>query len=125
MSPIWPIQLSYLIIELDSSDGDRPYDYTVVGYPSRAYCWIMCRSPSMQADLFEGICWRLVNEHGYDISNLVRVVHSSSSSAPLSRTSSENSVNLASFVNKELELFDVLKVIGKGILSMSRIHLQP
>ena len=114
MSPIWPIQLPYQIIELDDDEGGRPYSYTVVGYPSRAYCWIMHRTPMMPADLFDGICRRLTQEHGYNLSNLVKVAHSSSAVAPFLRNSSDLSVNMTSFANRELELFDILKLIGKG-----------
>lgn len=114
MSPIWPIQLPYLIIELDGEEGSNPYSYTVVGYPSRAYCWIMHRTPAMPADLFEGICRRLAHEHGYNLSNLVTVAHSASAGAPLLRSPSDLSVNMSSFANRELELFDILKLIGKG-----------
>ena len=43
VSPFWPLKLPYLIIELDQSEGSHPYKYTVIGYPSRAYVWIMAR----------------------------------------------------------------------------------
>merc|ERR1711916_105842 len=38
VSPLWPIKLPYLILEVDEECS-----YTVIGYPSRAYCWIMAR----------------------------------------------------------------------------------
>ena len=115
VSPIWPIQLPYLIIELDEEKGDHPYRYAVVGYPSRAYCWVLHRTPVMSADLFDGICRRLTQDHGYNLSNLVKVAHSGSIEAPLLRSPSDLSVNMAAFANKELELFDILKLIGKGV----------
>ena len=43
VSPFWPLKLPYLILELDQSEGSHPYKYTVIGYPSRAYVWIMAR----------------------------------------------------------------------------------
>merc|ERR1719223_1409859 len=42
VSPTWPVKLPYHIIELGND-----YEYCVIGYPSRDYCWIMSRQPVM------------------------------------------------------------------------------
>jgi apolipoprotein D and lipocalin family protein len=67
--------LPYLIIELDRSEGTHPYKYTVVGYPSRAYVWIMAREPTMDEALYKSICDRLQKDHLYDLKGMVKVEH--------------------------------------------------
>ena len=42
MQFLWPFKLPFLIIELD-----KEYTYTVIGYPSRKFVWIMAREPKM------------------------------------------------------------------------------
>lgn len=76
VSPMWPLKLPYLIIELDSTEGTAPYEYTVIGYPSRAYVWIMARQPTMDEKLYDDICGRLKTQHHYDLDGLVKVPHS-------------------------------------------------
>jgi apolipoprotein D and lipocalin family protein len=41
-SPLWPIDLSYLILWVDTD-----YRYALVGYPGRGYGWVLSRSPTM------------------------------------------------------------------------------
>mmetsp|Transcript_7462 Transcript_7462/g.19418 ORF Transcript_7462/g.19418 Transcript_7462/m.19418 type:complete len:168 (+) Transcript_7462:26-529(+) len=78
VSPFWPLKLPYLVVEatekLDADDA-----WFVVGYPSRAYCWIMARKPEMADETYEGITRRLVDTHAYPEaaikSKLVKVPH--------------------------------------------------
>jgi lipocalin len=63
VSPMFPIKLSYPIIELDEDN----YDYVVVGSENRAYAWIMGRSPVMKDETYNMLKQRLVERHQYDL----------------------------------------------------------
>jgi apolipoprotein D and lipocalin family protein len=54
------LKVPYLIIDLDPD-----YQWTVVGYPSRRYGWIMARETSLPRDTLDGIFARL-KAQGYD-----------------------------------------------------------
>lgn len=69
VSPFGPIRMPYPIIELDADK----YDYCVIGYPSRDYCWIMSRKPVMAEDTYDMLTKRLVDKHQYDLEGLRRV----------------------------------------------------
>lgn len=69
VSPCWPIKMTYPIIELDEKD----YSYAVIGYPSRAYCWILSRSPVMDEKLYKNIEKKLVENHQYELEGLRKV----------------------------------------------------
>jgi apolipoprotein D and lipocalin family protein len=62
-----PIKVPYLVIDL-AQDGS----YTVIGYPSRDYVWIMARGKSLSDEVWAGITSRL-QEQGYDTSKIQRV----------------------------------------------------
>jgi len=66
ISPLWPIKLSYLILEADTTN----YQYCIVGYPSRAYCWILARTPQISDELYQDLCGRLTGKHQYDLTGL-------------------------------------------------------
>lgn len=69
VSPFWPIKMTYPIIELD----EKEYSYAVIGYPSRAYCWILSRTPTMEETLYSDIEKKLVDNHQYDLEGLRKV----------------------------------------------------
>jgi len=69
VSPFFPIKMTYPIIELD----EKNYSYAVVGYPNRAYCWILSRTPTMNDRLFEDLQKRLVDNHQYDLQGFRKV----------------------------------------------------
>ncbi len=69
ISPFWPIVLPYMIIDLDTEN----YNYVVIGYPSREYCWIMCRKPTMDTLLYAKITENLQNIHKYDLTGLRKI----------------------------------------------------
>ena len=69
VSPLWPIKLPYLLLEVDTKN----YNYCVVGYPSRAYCWIMGRTPHMEDGLYQDLVQRLETKHQYDLTGLRKV----------------------------------------------------
>uniref|UniRef100_A0A7R9VYL0 Lipocalin/cytosolic fatty-acid binding domain-containing protein n=1 Tax=Pseudictyota dubia TaxID=2749911 RepID=A0A7R9VYL0_9STRA len=69
VSPFGPIRMPYTIIELDANK----YDYCVIGYPSREYCWIMSRRPVMEEDTYDMLTKRLTEKHQYDLNGLRRV----------------------------------------------------
>lgn len=63
VSPVWPLKLPYLIIDVDVQD----YKYAVIGYPSRAYAWLLYRHPQMPQDLYDRLTKELVEVHGYNL----------------------------------------------------------
>lgn len=69
VSPFWPIKMPYLILEVDEACKD----YTVIGYPSRDYCWIMSRTPRMEEKTYERLTKLLVEKHQYDLDGLRKV----------------------------------------------------
>jgi apolipoprotein D and lipocalin family protein len=62
-----PLKLPYLVIDL-APDGS----YTVIGYPSREYVWVMARGKSLPDETWSGIYARL-KEQGYDTDKIQRV----------------------------------------------------
>jgi apolipoprotein D and lipocalin family protein len=62
-----PLKLPFLVIDL-ATDGS----YTVIGYPSREYVWIMARAKSLPEKTWTEILARLKTQ-GYDISKIQRV----------------------------------------------------
>ena len=60
--------MPFLIIDLDDD-----YQYTVIGYPSRKYVWIMAREPKLSDEVYEGILSNLA-EVGYDISQINKIL---------------------------------------------------
>ena len=69
VSPFWPVKMPYPIIEID----DKHYQYVVVGYPSRQYCWIMSRKPTMEEATYNMLTERLKMRHQYDLEGLRKV----------------------------------------------------
>jgi apolipoprotein D and lipocalin family protein len=61
--PFWG---EYWIVDLGAD-----YEYAVVGHPSRDYLWILSRTPTMDAAVYEGILERL-RAQGYEVDRLVR-----------------------------------------------------
>ena len=61
--------MPYLILEVD----DECKDYAVIGYPNRAYCWILGRKPVMDDDTYQMLTKRLEEKHQYDLTGLRRV----------------------------------------------------
>jgi len=61
------LRLPYLI--LDVADD---YSWSVVGYPTRAYLWIMARTPTMDAGLYERLV-KFSEDQGYDRSKIRKV----------------------------------------------------
>ena len=60
--------MPFLIIDLDDN-----YQFTVIGYPSRKYVWIMAREPELSDEVYEGILSNLA-EVGYDISQINKIL---------------------------------------------------
>jgi len=69
VSPFFPVKITYPIIELDEKD----YSYAVIGYPSRDYCWILSRTPTMEETTYKDIEKKLVDNHQYDLAGLRKV----------------------------------------------------
>jgi apolipoprotein D and lipocalin family protein len=63
--PFWG---DYWIIDLGQS-----YEYVVVGHPGRDYLWILCRTCTMDDEVYASIVRRLAAQ-GYDTARLVRTV---------------------------------------------------
>jgi len=71
VSFFWPFWGDYWIIDLG-----RDYEYAVVGHPNRKYLWILSRTPTMEAAVYDGILERL-RAQGYDTSRLSRTLQAS------------------------------------------------
>merc|ERR1712179_146052 len=69
VSPLWPLKLSYLILEVYTES----YKWIVIGYPSRSYAWIMARTPQMDEGLYNDLKQRLVDKHQYSLEGLRKV----------------------------------------------------
>jgi apolipoprotein D and lipocalin family protein len=63
--PFWG---DYWIIDLGPG-----YEYAVVGHPSRDYLWILSRTRTMDASVYEGILTRL-RAQGYEVERLNRTL---------------------------------------------------
>jgi apolipoprotein D and lipocalin family protein len=70
--PFWG---DYWIIDLGEN-----YEYAVVGNPSRDYLWILSRTPTLEAAIYDGILERLTKQ-GYEPSRLVLTAQKSSPSS--------------------------------------------
>ena len=68
--PFWG---DYWIIDLGVD-----YEYAVVGHPSRDYLWILSRTPTMGAAVYDGIVVRL-RAQGYEVERLKRTLQPASS----------------------------------------------
>ena len=62
----WPFKGNYWIIDLNPN-----YQWAVVGEPARKYLWILSRTPTMDAAVYQGILKRLPQK-GYDPDKLRR-----------------------------------------------------
>lgn len=65
----WPFRGDYWILELDEK-----YSYAVVGTPSRSYCWILSRTPTMSPELLKELVEHLRTK-GFDVSLLQYTQH--------------------------------------------------
>ena len=65
VSPFWPVKMPYLVIDKSKTALDNDAAWFVVGYPSRAYVWVMARKPEMPRSVLDDIKKRLVTEHQY------------------------------------------------------------
>jgi len=65
----WPLRLPYLVIDLAED-----YSYTVIGYPSRNYLWIMAREKKLSDTQWKTIYQNLESQH-YDTSKILRIEH--------------------------------------------------
>jgi len=63
--PFWG---DYWIIDLGPE-----YEYAVVGHPSRDYLWILSRTPTLDAEIYDGILTR-VDEMGYPLERLQKTL---------------------------------------------------
>jgi apolipoprotein D and lipocalin family protein len=67
----WPFAGAYWIIELD-----KDYEWAVVGHPDRNYLWILCRTPQMDAAVYDELLRRIAAK-GYDLSRIKRTLQPS------------------------------------------------
>lgn len=67
MQFLWPFKMPFLIIDLP-----KDYSYTVIGYPSRKYVWIMARESKMDDEVYAQILTNL-SSIGYDLSMIKKV----------------------------------------------------
>jgi apolipoprotein D and lipocalin family protein len=68
VSPFPFVKMPYLILEIGEN-----YDYCVIGFPSRAYAWIMYRKPVMPENVYSMLVNKLVEKHQYNLDGLRKV----------------------------------------------------
>lgn len=68
VQPFWPAKLPYLILECDDD-----YQHCVIGYPSRAYAWLMSRKPVIDDKVYDSYVEKLEKKHQYDLKGFRRV----------------------------------------------------
>ncbi len=64
---VWPVRLTYLIIDLDPG-----YRWAVVGHPSRNYIWILARDHALPDAVYQGILQRAAQQ-GYNPARIAKV----------------------------------------------------
>ncbi|MBP7845668.1 MAG: lipocalin family protein [Proteobacteria bacterium] len=69
VSPFWPLEFDYLIIDLADD-----YSWTAIGVPNQKYLWIMSRDWNFSDQKVQEVLNRL-KDKGYDAENTVRVLH--------------------------------------------------
>ncbi|NNL64796.1 MAG: lipocalin family protein [Myxococcales bacterium] len=62
----WPFRGDYWILEVGPD-----YRFAMVGQPSREYLWILSRTPTLPADVYEGLLERAA-ARGFDLARLNR-----------------------------------------------------
>lgn len=65
----WPFKGDYWVIGLDDE-----YRYAVIGEPSRKYLWILSRTPTMSAALYQEAV-DIARNKGFNVDNLEQVSH--------------------------------------------------
>lgn len=68
VQPFWPAKLPYLILECDEQ-----YETCIIGYPSRAYAWIMSRKPQIKDKDYNALVEKLEKKHQYNLDGFRRV----------------------------------------------------
>ena len=68
MQFLWPFKLPFLIVDLADD-----YRYTVIGYPSKKYVWIMAREPKISNDDYSNIINKL-KELGYNTDKIKKII---------------------------------------------------
>ncbi|CAI0394932.1 unnamed protein product, partial [Linum tenue] len=62
--PVFPVTGDYWVLYIDPD-----YQHALIGQPSRKYLWILSRTPHMEAEVYNELVQRAVDE-GYDVSKL-------------------------------------------------------
>ena len=65
----WPFKADYWVI-----DKAVDYSWAVVSGSSRKYLWILCRTPEMQKETWQGIT-DMLRANGFDLNKLKMMVH--------------------------------------------------
>lgn len=66
---LYPLWQDYAVLYLDER-----YQYTVIGHPSRDYCWIFSRTPEMSDEVYARLL-AVVSANRFDPSRLRRFAH--------------------------------------------------
>src|SRR5690349_12347231 len=51
---------------------DRDYRYSMIGHPSRDYCWLFAREPSMPDDVYDTMI-AVAHANGFDTSRILKI----------------------------------------------------
>lgn len=64
------VQLPYLLMEISDD-----YQNCMVGYPSRAYLWIMSKNVNMNPEIYNKYV-KIAEDQKYDVSKIIKPQHS-------------------------------------------------
>lgn len=64
LAPLWQ---DYAVLYLDAD-----YRYTVIGHPSRNYCWVFAREPSVSDEIYQDMLAALA-DNGFDTTRVLKI----------------------------------------------------
>ena len=53
---------------------DKHYQYTVIGHPSRNFCWVFARQPAMPDEAYYKLL-RVLSDNAFDVSRVLKIPH--------------------------------------------------
>ena len=64
LPPLWQ---DYAVLFLD-----QDYRYSIIGHPSREYCWLFAREPQISDEMYEAMI-AVVRANGFDVSRILKI----------------------------------------------------
>jgi apolipoprotein D and lipocalin family protein len=66
LPPLWQ---DYAVLFVDEA-----YRYSIIGHPTREYCWLFAREPRIDADMYQAML-AVARANGFDTSRILRIPH--------------------------------------------------